>query len=186
LTSLEFLLRHDYHRAEMVAALPACSGSAEACLLALEYAPELVLRMIRQALRSGIPANRTAIAAILALIDRPWSRSEMLAALANSDEQELTVDCRAALLECRDEEAHRAVRAWEERNPHEPAAPSFIKIGDRRFGPCISMGEMMVRNRAIHVRYEMEKLHDRVMKVRNYIPPEPSAAGRPWWKIWGN
>jgi hypothetical protein len=185
LKCLEFLLRHDCHRSEMIAALPAGAGFAETCLLALEYAPELALPLIRQALRSRIPINRTTVAAILALIDRPWSRSELLAALNRWDEQELTADCRAALLECHDEEAHRAVQAWEQRNPHEPAPLSFVKIGDRMHGPCISMGEIMLRNRAVHVRFEMAKLHDRVMRVRDRIPPEPPAARRPWWKLWG-
>jgi hypothetical protein len=30
----------------------------------------------------------------------------------------------------------------------------------------------------------MDKLHDRVMTLRNVVPPEP-ANDRPWWKFWG-
>jgi uncharacterized protein (TIGR02996 family) len=41
------------------------------------------------------------------MMDRPWSRRELVAALEESDEQERTADCRAALLECCDEEPHR-------------------------------------------------------------------------------
>jgi hypothetical protein len=146
----------------------------EACLLALEHAPQFALPLIRRALCSRVPANRAEVAAVLALIDRPWSRRELIANLERFDEQEMTADCRAALLECHDGEAHRLVRQWEERNPHEPEAPTFLEIGDRQYGPCISMGEMMLRNRAQHIRHEMEQIHDRVMKLRDVIPPEPS------------
>lgn len=47
---------------------------AEAALLAMEYAGELVLNLFRRALRSKIPYNRTTAAAALAIIDEPWSR----------------------------------------------------------------------------------------------------------------
>lgn len=186
MAALKFLLRHGHNLDEVLAALPRAGGyeMGEACLLALEHAPRLALPLIRRALCSGVPANRTAVAAILALIDRPWSRRELVANLETFDDQEMTADCRAALLECRDEEAHRAVRAWEERNPHEPEAPTFLQIGDREYGPCISMGEMMLRDRAQRVRYEMEQMHDRVMKVRDIVPPEPNASLRPWWQFW--
>jgi hypothetical protein len=110
-----------------------------------------------------VPANRTSVAAILALIDRPWSRRELLAKRERWDEQERTADCRAA---------HQAVRDWEQRNPHEPETPSFVQIGDRQYGPCISLGEMRLRDRVQWVRYEMEKLHDWVMKLRDVVPPE--------------
>src|SRR3954454_19865931 len=115
------------------------------------------------------------VAAILALIDRPWSRRELVAALEASDDQGRTADCRAALLECHDGEARRAVRAWEGRNPHEPEAGTFLQVGDRQYGPYISMGEMMLRDRPQRIRYEMEKLHERVMRVRDRVPPEPPA-----------
>src|SRR5205814_511890 len=110
------------------------------------------------------PANRCAVAAVLALIDRPWSRRELLAALEASDEQEQTADCRAALLECRDEEAHQAVRDWEQRNPHEPETPEFLEVEGRRVGPFVSFGELWSRvsYRAQWLRYKMEQLHDRV------------------------
>jgi hypothetical protein len=178
MASLKFLLRHGHPRGALLATLPQAAGyeMAEACLLALEHAPELALPLCRRALRSGVPANRCTVAATLALIDRPWSRRELIAALEESDDQEQTADCRAALLECHDAEAHRAVRIWEERNPHEPEAGTFLEIGDRKFGPFVSMGEMMLRNRAQHIRYEMEKLHDRVMRLRDRVSTEPPPA----------
>jgi hypothetical protein len=187
MASLKFLLRHGHSSDEMVAALPRAAGyeMGEACLLALERAPELVLPLVRRALRSDVPANRTTVAAILALIDRPWSRRELMAALEASDDQEHTADCRAALRECRDGEAQRAVQAWEERNPHEPERGTFLQIEGRVVGPFISMDEVMLRNCPEHLRYEMAQRHDRVMRVRDVVPPEPAAPHRPWWKLWG-
>jgi hypothetical protein len=186
MTSLKFLLRHRYRREELLAALPAAAGTeiGEACLLALEHAPELALPLFRRALLSDIPADRNTVAAILALIDQPWSRRELLAALEASDDQEKTADARAALLECRDEEARRAVADWERRNPHEPEAGSYLEVGGRTVGPFYSMGEMSLQDRAEWLRYEMGQLHDRVMKVRARIPPEPPEPRPPWWQFW--
>ena len=46
-------------------------------------------------------------------------------------------------------------------NPHEPEP-----------GPFITMGEVALRNCPQWVRYEMETLHDRVMRVRDREPGE--------------
>jgi hypothetical protein len=175
MAALKFLLRHDHRQQEVLAALSRAGGCemGEAVLLALEHAPHLALPLIRRALCSKVPANRCAVAAVLALIDRPWSRRELIAALEASDEQEQTADCRAALLECRDEQGHRAVHDWEQRNPHEPETPSFLEIEGRRVGPFHSFGELFcqVSYRAQFIRYEMEQLHDRVMPLRGHEPP---------------
>ena len=186
ITSLKFLLRHGYRTEEMVAALPRAAGTAlgEAVLLSLEYAPEHALPLIRRGLLADIPVNRTEVAAILALIARPWSMRELLGALQASDDQAKTADARAALLETGDPDAERAVLAWEEQNPHENEAGSYLEIGGRRLGPFYSMGEHMLKDRGSWIRYEMDKLHDRVMKVRDVVPPEPPGP-RPWWKLWG-
>ena len=158
---LRFLLRHDYLAEEMKAAFPRSEGIAigEAALLALEHDPDRAVPLFRRALRSQIPANRTMAAAILALIDRPWSRRELTTVLSESDDQEATSECRAALLECHDQAAHRTVEAWEHANPHESEP-----------GPWISMGEVSLRNRPAWLRFEMEELHDRVLTVRNREP----------------
>jgi hypothetical protein len=34
------------------------------------------------------------------------------------------------------------------------------------------MGEIALKNRAEWIRYEMGTLHERVMKVRNVVPPD--------------
>jgi hypothetical protein len=121
MTSLRLLLRHGHHAADVIAALPKATGTeiGEAVLLALEHAPELALPLIRKGLLADIPINRIEVAAILAVINKPWSRRELLGALAASDDQEKTADARAALVETGDDEAQKAVLAWEERNPHE-------------------------------------------------------------------
>jgi hypothetical protein len=153
-------------------------------LLALEHAPELALPLIRKGLLADIPINRIEVAAILALINKPWSRRELLGALSASDDQEKTADARAALVETGDEEAQKAVLAWEERNPHENEAGSYLEIDGRRLGPFYTFGELALKHRAARIRYEMDKLHDRVMKLRDVVPPEPQES-RPWWRIWG-
>lgn len=87
-----------------------------------------------------------------------------------------------ASLESEDEEAQRAVLAWEERNPHENEPGSYLEIGGRRLGPFYTFGELSLKHRAARIRYEMDKLHDRVMKVKDVVPPVP----KPWWKVWGS
>jgi hypothetical protein len=173
--SLQFLLRHNYQTSELLAALPRATGPVigEAVLAALERAPHLALPLIRKALLADIPVNRSEVAAILGLINQPWIWRELLRALETSDDQEKTADARAALLECGDEECAKAVLAWEERNPHEDEPGSYLEIGDRRVGPFYSLGEISLKNRAAQMRYEMEKLRERVINLRKVVPPEP-------------
>jgi hypothetical protein len=175
ITALKFLLRHGHRTPEVIASL-AKAGSTEvgeAVLLSLEHAPELALPLVRKGLLADVPMDRTQVAAILALINAPWSRRELLGALEASDEQEKTADARAALVETGDEEAQRAVLAWEERNPHENETGRYLEIGERRLGPCNTFGEHWLKSRDSRIRDEMDKLHDRVMKVKNIVPPEP-------------
>ena len=134
------------------------------------------LPLIRKSLLSNTPIDRTGAAAILALIGEPWSIRELLGALESSDDQEKTADARAALLESGDEAAQKAVLAWEERNPHENEAGSYLEIGGRRLGPFYTFAELSLNNRPARIRYEMDKLHDRVMNVQGVIPPEPLEA----------
>jgi hypothetical protein len=157
---LRFLLRHGYRRDEMRRSLDRAEGLGlgEAALLALEHDPERARPLFRRALRSPIPASRSIAAATLALVDRPWSREELLAVLCESDEQAATSECRAALRECHDAPARDAVDVWERANPHEPEP-----------GPWITMGEVMLRNSPHWVQWQMKSLHDRVMKLRDRL-----------------
>lgn len=88
------------------------------------------------------------------------------------------------MLESGDEQVQKAVLAWEERNPHENEIGSYLEIGGRRLGPFYTFEEISLKNRASWIRCEMDKLHDRVMKVKDVVPPEPPGL-KPWWKCWG-
>ena len=172
-TSLKFLLRHRYKLNELLPLLSKANGIAvgEAVLLSLEHAPQYALPLIRRGLLSEIPMCRTQTAAILALINAPWSKRELLRTLESSDDQELTGDARAALLELGDREAERAVLDWEELNPHENEVGTYIEVNGRTLGPFYSCGEISLKNRATWLAYEMQQLHDRVMQVKHVIPP---------------
>ncbi len=169
------LLRHGYRTQEVLAALPRAGGTSlgEAILLALEYAPNLSLPLIRQALISPIPINRIEVAAILGVIDRPWSRRELFWALGQSDDQELTSEVRATLLESRDPDTERAVVAWEENNPHEDEVASYLEVDGRKVGPFYTIGEIALKNAGARIQYEMERMHDQVMRLRDVNPDLP-------------
>jgi hypothetical protein len=172
---LAIMLDANYRPEEMKRALSKAGGTeiGEAALFALERYLEAALTLFRRALRSRIPLCRCQAAAVMALIDQPWSRRELMAVLAESNDQEQTGECRAALLECHADEATQAVARWNAANPHEPET-----------GPFITMAEMMLRNCASYVQSQMENLHDRVMKVRGLVPPDSPAKGKPWWAFW--
>ena len=80
------------------------------------------------------------------------------------DDQQKTADARAALLESGDEDAQKAVLAWEKRNPHEDEVGSYLEIGGRRLGPFYTFGEISLKNRASWIRDELDALHDQVIK----------------------
>ena len=185
ITGLKFLLRQRFRTTEMTAALALTSGTeiGEGLLLSLEYAPEHAIRLIRKGLLSDIPCNRTTVAAVLALIARPWSIHELLRALTESDDQYKTADARAALLETGLPEAERAVLSWQAKNPHEAEPGKYLEIDGRTIGPLFSMAEHSLINRPSYVRYEMDTLHDRVMKVKNVVPIE-QPGHQPWWQFW--
>jgi hypothetical protein len=96
------------------------------------------------------------------------------------DDQQKTADARAALLESGDEDAQTAVLAWEKRYSHKNEVGSYLEIGGRRLGPFYTFGEISLKNRASWIRDGMDALHDRVIKVRDVIPPEPPAARSRW------
>jgi hypothetical protein len=82
------------------------------------------------------------------------------------------------LLEFGDAQAQKVVLAWEERNPHENEIGSYLEIGGRRLGPFYTLGELWLKDRTSWISYEMDKLHDRVMKVKDIVPPEPPESPR--------
>lgn len=155
-----FLLRHGRAsniKAQLQRTTSSCLGDAS--ILTLEYFPDIAIETFRRSLRSEVPCNRITSAAALAIIDQPWSRKELLAVIAESDDHMMTTECRSALLTTHSEESHRKVVEWEKQNPREPEQGEFI-----------TMNEMVLRQSDGTIHWEMEKLHDRVMKLRNREP----------------
>jgi hypothetical protein len=162
-TCAELLLRRGHRVDEVCRQLQKADAQTlgEAALLALEYAPEYALTLFRRALRSEIPINRIVAASVLAILDQPWSRREMLRVLEESTDQLASAECRSALMETHDDEAHQVVTRWEEVNPREP-----------EHGRWITVDEFMLRNNSETIRWEMEERHDRVMQLKGRVPPD--------------
>ncbi len=160
LRSLHFLLSHGCG-GEVLSSLPLAGERAlgEAFLLALEHTPGQALALARRALRSRDSGDRHTVAAALALIDKPWSRQELLAVLEESNDQKQTEECRVALLKSAEKEAHKAVRAWEKRNPEPTGTPRSLKMAAHR-----------------SMKYELKHLEDRVRPLRGRVLPEPPTA----------
>lgn len=173
---LKFLIRHGHRREQVMASLTqgGAAHMGEAVLLALENAPERALPLIRQGLLSTVPLDRTDVAAILTLMDAPWSRRELLRALDATDDQERSADTRAALLESGREEDRQAVLAWEAKNPHEPERGSFIEVDGRTHGPLYTVGHVFLSECPLRLRAATSVWHERVMNVRHVIPSEPA------------
>jgi hypothetical protein len=142
---VEFLLGQGYRTEEMLAALPVAGHATrgDAALLALEYSPADPTALFHRALLSK---DRLLAAAVLAVLDSPWSRGILLSVLRESSDPTMTVECRAALRESHDPAAHEAANAWEKEHP-----PSK---------------EEAWLDRGMLVRYTMEEVHDRVQRAR--------------------
>lgn len=167
LLAVEYLLRNDDQHAEIARHLGhAVWDSAEAALLAMEFAPEQAIILFRRALRSDVPNDRIVAAAVLALIDRPWSHRELTQVLEESTEQEPTAECRASLRETSSPEAHRAVDDWEALNPYEPEQAEFRTVA-----------EWFLLGMGTTIRFEMSEYHDRVLPLRHIVPPSPGDRG---------
>ncbi|CAN0357260.1 unnamed protein product, partial [Ectocarpus sp. 4 AP-2014] len=140
-------IKHSFRRVDSN-----CLG--DVAILTLEFFPDVAVETFRRALRSKIPCNRITAAAVLAIIDQPWSRTELAKVLEECHDHEMTSECRSALMTTHSEEAHRRVQEWESRHPRQTEE-----------GPYISMTEMSLRMSDETINYEMEKLHDRVLPL---------------------
>ncbi|MBL9105349.1 MAG: hypothetical protein JNL82_30700 [Myxococcales bacterium] len=118
-TCARLLLLHDVGVADVQARIAAADAPVDARLLALDLHRRgaAALPLVRAGLRSRAPLERNETAALLALLDAPWSRRELLAALA-SDDLEATSECRAALRLSVDPHARAAVDAWDRLHPY--------------------------------------------------------------------
>lgn len=75
--------------------------------LALRYAPDAAMPLVRQALRSSTPDSRERMAGLLAVWDAPWCRAELLAAAEEGPSDEVLRMLVACLMHG-DDEATRA------------------------------------------------------------------------------
>ena len=133
-----------------------CLG--DVAILTLEYFPELAVATFRRSLRSEIPCNRITAAAVLAIIDQPWSRTELLAAVRESNDHYQTMECRSALLQTHFPEGRQAVMDWEASHP--PPA---------RVGVYRTFDEMALDHSDDTISWEMAKLHDRILPLRSVV-----------------
>lgn len=127
-TCAAMLLTHGFHVEVVLARLAEAGDRAGAELLAqaIAHRSPTALGLARQGLRSHIPMYRAETAALLAALDRPGPRRELLAVLAESDDLLATCECRAALRRSRDPAARAALDAWEQRHPYvAPTEPPY-------------------------------------------------------------
>lgn len=154
------LLKQGYRQADVLTDL--CRARqrevADAALLLLEHSPERCLPLFRAALRSSVPYDRSKAAAMLGVLDEEWGRREMIEALWESQDQEMTCECRAALCCSRSAEAHQAVAQWEEQFPYVP---------DGR--PGYSATDAMLQHCDSFLQYQMTQFHDRVLPLRGRV-----------------
>ena len=135
-----YLFKHRHRKQDVARVLSRLkSQTDEAGLLLLEHAPHQALPIIRRALRdSGPIGNPTA--AVLALIDQPWSRAELLAVLEDDVYHDLddVLPLVLALHESHDAEARAVAETWVER--YDPAVVEWgqedlttdmVQFGDR-------------------------------------------------------
>jgi hypothetical protein len=164
-----YLARHGGDPRPVIAALSERAREpAEAALLALEHAPETAPPLLRRALRSGRRERLTA-AAVLALVDRPWSRRELVGALGDPRLAGRTAACRAALRESGDPEARRVADVWEaDRASREGGGPRTSG------GP--GRGEVRIGR---ELGREMDRLRERVLGLRDRLPPHGAAEEGP-------
>lgn len=86
-------------------------------LLALEFAPQHAGELVRRALRSPVPAARMTVAAVLALVDKPWSRRVLLECLDQHTTRVEAVEILAALRRSRAVESRQAAQRWSQAHP---------------------------------------------------------------------
>jgi hypothetical protein len=109
------LLRHGHRQAECVGVL--CSAQTDdvlgVALLLLEYDRPRARGYLRQALRSG----SAEAAAVLGVLDEPWTREELVKALNESADEKVVGISSTALKESKDPEARAIAETWESSYP---------------------------------------------------------------------
>ncbi|TWU18634.1 hypothetical protein Poly21_07980 [Allorhodopirellula heiligendammensis] len=100
------------------------------------------------------------MAAVMAIIDLPWCHDELVSVLAETSDQEMTTECRTALLESRNVDVHSIVHDWVTRHPYEKPDIEYLTIG-----------ELAKQRRDAIVQFEMQTLHDRTIILRDHFKP---------------
>ena len=98
-------------------------------LLALEFAQEHALDLVRAALRCSTPIARQMVAAALCGLNRPWCRRELLEALVVHSTPEDAAELLAAICRCGDPEALTAAEHWIGEHPPTPQAGLGLTLG---------------------------------------------------------
>ena len=152
----ELLLSKGYKTEEICTRLLGIKKNklGQAARLLLENMPSAAAPLMRAALRSG----DSSIAAILAVIDEPWCREELLAVLTESSDQWITCAVRAALRASRHPSMHEAVEVWEANHPHHVDTSAGITL---RESELLNADEKM--------EFEMDKFHEVAMRIRSSL-----------------
>jgi hypothetical protein len=145
----EYLLAHHHHVGEVADVLARLgSMTTEAALLLLKHAPGLAMPFIHRGLREdGRFGNSMAV--VLALLDRPWSRVELLAVLEDDVYHDL-------------DEVLPVVLALEQ--SHDAEARHVAEVRLMKYDPeRVELGQM-------HFDGLAERLGDQVMPLRGQTP----------------
>jgi len=162
-----YLSRHGYKVGEVLERL--LNGEGQyldvAIIVALKWAPNLLPQALRRALRSHYREHRLTGAAVLALLDTDWSRRELCDCLHSAVDQDMAVECLAALGESQDPEARRRAARWEEDHlSRGEVPPNSARFWYEYEGGCVRV-----------LRDKMAELFDRVYRVRSLLPEAPGA-----------
>ena len=122
---------------------------SDAVKLSLSHAPQLTSSFLQKGVRSDNRNHRMTAAAVLALIDQPWSRNELISVLRESDDWSSTRDARIGLCRCSDPAMRVLVESWE--TEHRDSRPDY-ELGRGSFDDCFS------------------RWHDAVLEARERIP----------------
>ncbi|NVJ20040.1 hypothetical protein HUW62_02145 [Myxococcus sp. AM011] len=170
-----YLLRRQFERERVLAAVLAFARvdkvkgyggnpyAGEFALLALEYAPEHALELVRRALRSSVPMARMRVSTVLCALDAPWSQRELSAALQSSTSSDRgdAKYLQLALARSQSEWARAVAARWGRQQP--PPATS-------EFG--FTHEEVMEANADGWFEHELAKARDWVQRRRIQTPNE--------------
>jgi hypothetical protein len=117
-------------------------------------------------LRSTGPWERAQAAAILAILNTSWSRQELISAMEESDDWDMTLECRLALKEYFNVDVIPAIEKWEAEHPEKPISFGVNVEKDEE------MSDAVRESAADQLQDAYGQLHDRVTRLRGRpVPP---------------